>query len=389
MKGEYLKDIIRTEDIQLGKMNLIYAPCGSGKTTFVKEELPDYIFSETLTSETLYLIDTQYGKEQLLQGGKEEYNNWTDEPYWVLPGYKVMTYAGYAKLLQVAPERDYLWENGFVICDELHNAVKWSKWKDSDLHKLAIETITEKIGLDNCTAIALSATPNKIRKEFGWCLREMPLYGEPRHFENDKTIAYRNLSAVLAQLKTGQRGIIYIQQINEIKKYQEILQKRGFRTRALWSASSRYPMDKDQRDTLKEILSSRKLPKDIDILLVNSSCETSITIGGTDVPDSSIDFMIIHSSDSDVCTQLRGRYRNDLPTLYLHSKDAIDRISIPDEWKGRNLSKEEVTELIKELNVRSKNRALLKPPSFYKLLEANGHPVETKTIHGKRYHIIS
>ncbi len=57
MEGEYLSEIVNTNEIKRGKLNLIYATCGSGKTTFAKTELQK-IKPEALFDNTLFLIDS-------------------------------------------------------------------------------------------------------------------------------------------------------------------------------------------------------------------------------------------------------------------------------------------------------------------------------------------
>ena len=129
MTGEYLNNLVDVNDIECGKLNLIYAPCGSGKTTFAKGNLAKFAEEKYLCGFQLFLIDTAIGKDQFLQSGYVEENPWTNEPYWVVPGIgKVMTYAGYGKLMECAPKYDYVGIDGLVVCDELQNAIRWSKY---------------------------------------------------------------------------------------------------------------------------------------------------------------------------------------------------------------------------------------------------------------------
>ena len=46
--------VILFDEIQHGKLNIINAPCGSGKTTFVEERL----WTQAYWGDLLYLIDT-------------------------------------------------------------------------------------------------------------------------------------------------------------------------------------------------------------------------------------------------------------------------------------------------------------------------------------------
>ena len=49
--------IINLDEIQHGKMNIIEAPCGSSKTTFVEDKL----YTEAFWGDLLYLFDTRNG----------------------------------------------------------------------------------------------------------------------------------------------------------------------------------------------------------------------------------------------------------------------------------------------------------------------------------------
>ena len=124
MNGQYLSDIVNTNDFHHERINLIYAPCGSGKTTFAKTKLLKYFlysidydeFGDAVDVESdmywnqpielvaqyskhkiLYLIDSAMGKEQLLHSKGTLYtvNSWTGQVQWELPGFHIMTYAGY------------------------------------------------------------------------------------------------------------------------------------------------------------------------------------------------------------------------------------------------------------------------------------------------------
>ena len=101
MKGEYLKYIVDVDEIKDTGLNLIFAPCGSGKTTFAREVLKD-LNPNPWGADMLYLIDGSVGKEQLLRskGAICTENFWTGKEEWSLSGIKVMTYAGYALTLR-------------------------------------------------------------------------------------------------------------------------------------------------------------------------------------------------------------------------------------------------------------------------------------------------
>ncbi|MBE7019135.1 MAG: hypothetical protein E7413_04595 [Ruminococcaceae bacterium] len=391
MQGEYLSNIIDIDDIKDEGLNLIYAPCGSGKSTFAKEQLKsldDSIFSEGM----LYLIDGSAGKEQLLQskGAELDYNYWTGEEEWKLPGIRVMTYAGYATLNQKAPKYD-IWErDAIIVCDELHNEIAWSKWqKDNNIHQYALGLIATRINIGGNTVVAMSATPDKIREEFGYCLNEIELHGIPRHYENENEEYYSNLSLLLNKIQPNQRGVIYITRISEILKYKALLDERGVKTAALWSKSNeKYPLSEEQKKQRQYIINHREIPKDVDVLFINKSFETSISIGNEEETQRPIDFMIIHTTDKDAQIQVRGRYRNDLKNLYLHKADEEDVIELSLKWLLRKLYKKDRDELCAELGFKDKNGRLLKWPSIKAKLKRNGYIITEKRTSEERYVII-
>lgn len=393
MKGEYLSNIINIDDIKNEGLNLIYAPCGSGKTTFAKEKLKSLNENmDVFREELLYLIDGSVGREQLLRskGARLDYNYWTGEEEWKLPGIKVMTYAGYAVLNQKAPEHDIWKKNSVIVCDELHNEIAWSKWqKEGNIHEHALGVVATRINIGGNTVVALSATPNKIREEFGYCLNEIELHGTPRHYENENETYYSNLSLILDKIQPNQRGVIYITRISEILKYKTVLDKKGIKTAALWSISNEeHPLNDEQKKQRQYIIDHREMPQNIDVLFINKSFETSISIGNEESTARPIDFMVVHTSDKDTQIQVRGRYRNDLENLYLYKPEEEDLIDLSNKWLWRELNKKDKDELCAELGFKDKNGRLLKWTTIKKKLEKNGYIIDEKRTNKERFVII-
>lgn len=223
MTGQFLSEIVNLEDFEYSCLNIVDAPCGSGKTTFAKNILPKIKpCSPWGEKDMLYLIDTKNGKEQILKSEGFEFgiNPWTGEDEWKINGIKVMTYASYALLCKMAPKKEQWQEDSLILCDELHQAVSWSKWKGEDnLHKLAINLIHERINVGNNIVVAISATTKLIHREFGRNKKDIQLYGEPRHYEENKVVKYNDLSLLLRSIDTSKRGIIFVPQITQILKY--------------------------------------------------------------------------------------------------------------------------------------------------------------------------
>lgn len=79
------------------------------------------------------------------------------------------------------------------------------------------------------------------------------------------------------QLPCDKKGIIYTPRISTIEKCLKILQDRGIKAQAIWSMyNSEYTMSDEQKKLRNTILSTEHIPDDIQVLLINKSCETSI-----------------------------------------------------------------------------------------------------------------
>lgn len=395
MKGDYLSNIVNVEDFEIGKMNLISAPCGCGKTTFAKTILKklheEYNF-ELIQLDMLYLIDTAMGKEQLLnsKGAQVDYNFWTGEPYWKLPGITVMTYAGYQTLCEKAPKYNDWNDRCVIVCDELQEEIQWSKWSnEDDLHTRAVGRIAYNVAMTENLVIALSATPQWIRKEFDWCLNEIELLGEPRHYENENIENYNDLFLILNKIKPNECGIIYISQIEKMIEYEKILTDRGLKCVSLWSKNNKkFSLSERQTKVRDYIIRHRELPPDVDILIINRASATSITIGEEEKTKRPIDFMIIHTADENIQIQARGRYRNDLKNLYLHRADIEDEINLSYKWLNIPLYKKDKQKLCEELDLKDVNGRVLKWTTIKSRLIKNGYIIDDKRTPNERYSII-
>lgn len=105
------------------------------------------------------------------------------------------------------------------------------------------------------------------------------------------------------------------------------------------------------------IIKNKHIPEKIDVLFINKSSETSISFGLKN-QSSSIDYMIIHSTEKDTQIQVRGRYRKDLNTLYLHDDLARKVVVLDEKWLSRELNKTDKKMLCNELDFRDNDRKL-------------------------------
>ena len=383
MIGQFLSKIVHVDDLKHEQLNLITAPCGAGKTTFCKDVLGKFGIETTL-KDGLFLIDTATGKEQLLADGITYYEC-DDYVCKKLHDFRVMTYAGFATLCKLAPDKNYWKTEALIVCDELQNPCDWAKWTGdgSSIHADAINLIKDAIKEKTNTVIAISATPNKIIEEFK-DIYDVPLYGTPRQYETMQTERYKDLRLVLNKIQPGQKGIVYVERISQIKQAMEML-PGSIKCNAIWSVNNQdHPMTHEQINLRNYIINNRKMPDDIDVLFINKSAETSISINGD------IDFMIIHSTDPDTQVQARGRFRSDLKKVYLHDDSGKYELKLHDRWLGIPLDKNGKNNLCDELKLKNhKNGRQLNWTSVKKILIDNGYEVTEKKSGSKRWTIIS
>ena len=106
MRGtKYLSELVDCSALQEGKLNVIKAPTGSGKTVFALQHIPS--LAEDAIHEVVYLIDTINGKEQIVRNYNaiSEYHRWSQEVeeggMWFDPQNEVviLTYAKFGYLI--------------------------------------------------------------------------------------------------------------------------------------------------------------------------------------------------------------------------------------------------------------------------------------------------
>ena len=142
--------------------------------------------------------------------------------------------------------------------------------------------------------------------------------------------------------------------------------------------SNTYPMSDIQKQIRQYIIEKQRLPDDIDILVFNKAYETSINIYGN------IEAVFIQSKDEDTIIQARGRYRNDLNTLYLYDP-SDDTLIVPDEYINVPLFKEDTDALALALNYRNSCGALYKWNTIKKKLdEQDYYTIQTNPRLGNR-----
>ena len=423
-EDNYLSEILDLDDyLEDCKLNLIDAQCGAGKTSLIFDYLDkleeEYYEDCKLSNKTeeeielyndikhncLYLIDSKNGKQQLLQRKDVViYDDvWNDSLQWNELDFRiaenkvvVMTYAQFGMLMKkVTYKNNFMNHIRLLVCDEMHQLINYKNiYGEHYTEALTTIKLAAKGFFEYCRVIGLTATPDKVLDEYLYnegrginyddYINEIKVPENVRRYETLKTETYFSLNLLLNNISTEEKGIVYVPRISQMIEYIEELNKRGINAVGIWSSNNeKYPMNENQKRVLNSIIRMAKIPDDVQILFINKASETSINI------ESHVDYIIVHSSEQDVITQARGRFRGDLKILYHYDKDEEDIIVLKDKWLNKKLYTEDKNELVLELNIK-KDGKLIKWTTIKTMLDHSGYIVQEKKVKGgKRYVIIS
>ena len=394
---EALKDVLRTSNFVHGMFNLIDAPCGSGKTTAAINAISKLAFSPRAA---LILIDTANGKQRLARLKEltmpyafyEESlaQTWFPSEDFDPTKIVVTTYAQFGVWEYHNPGFHYFFD--VIICDEAHNMIRFPNFKGKKKDKvpqinfaaIARDAICRAVWNCDTLVVGMTATPDNISQLNCW-INLMPIDKTTlRQYENKNVYCYASLSDLLWQLPKGKRGALYVTQVEKMLEHEQTAIAAGFTPICVWSPNAEHKMTKEQEAARRYILEHEEVPPQYDLLIFNDSLATSINLYGE------LNFIIIHTTNETTITQARGRYRDHLENLYLHSVDECG-VVVPPQYLNRRLYKQDYDELREAIGIMDPNdsKRLLPKPRLKQLLEANGYIV-TEDLHDRkgRYRII-
>lgn len=388
--NNFLSESVDMNGIKAGVLNIIQAPCGSGKSYFALNKLPKTV---SRNSKLLYVIDTINGREQklkeknttpygaaweeLIKYGTQDwdigevYDERYDEDKIV-----VITYAKFGVLANRYPNFGYQFE--VIVCDELHSGVEMINFQKNpngkNLARAAINRLKEIVTRSQTTkVIALTATPTKAIKAFRGHINNIHVDEDVFRYLTKEIVTYRNIDIPLAEVN-GKRGIIYTAHIKDMIAIQERAAKMGIKAISVWSIhNTEYPMTDEQLRVRDYILDKEELPPEYGAVIINKSNETAINIRGR------VDYIIVNSQEDDVREQVRGRYRGDLDKLYIYDRNA--GVTVPAEFLNRPLSKEDRDTLCAFLKLRNASGNEVKWRSTRVILEELGYEI---TVLGRK-----
>ena len=226
-KRVYVSDVVDLHDIKRGKLNLIFAPCGCGKTYFVENTLKRNAQEKT-GKDLLYLSPTISLREAVEHRGTPvESLDWNGLPVyeWKQDGITAMTYAAFGKRIYEAKMacayKDADWWNGrAIIClDELSQAVRQSRFPSGgglNYTKIAFDEIVRRVRNVNNVVVTVSATPTLAVSRFINDIHLVKMREAPVGYIDERVERYDRLDRVLKSLDPSQRGIIYIRHIRQL-----------------------------------------------------------------------------------------------------------------------------------------------------------------------------
>ena len=184
-----------------------------------------------------------------------------------------------------------------------------------------------------------------------------------------RTIYYHDINAVLNQLDDLERAIIYVQQVSQMQQIAQAAENGWRNICCLWSLhNGKHEMTTEQLEVRNALLSSRRIPDSVDLLFINAAYETSINIENTDFQT-----MIIHSGNPDTRTQVRGRLRHDIDTLYLYDTDHESITSyFPEKYYNKFLTSSDTAEIVALLDLHDNKGRQKKWPTILRSLEQDG-----------------
>lgn len=389
MKGtKYLSELVDCSALQKGQLNVIKAPTGSGKTYFALNYIP------SLTNDALhnvvYLIDTINGKEQIVRNynATSEYYGWSKEVesggMWFEPDNRVVviTYAKFGVLFERNIE---FYKNfSYIICDEIHSLLRFQNYsKKPNYHSIARQVLEQAVKQKSGIVIALTATSDTIKNQFNAPSAEIAINQEELiQYDIKQVEGYTNPITALSKVDMGTVGLCYFSRIHQMIEFEQKAKQMGFSPISIWSINNKdYPMNDEQLEARRSVLETWTIPPQYDLLIINSSSETSLKI------KSKVDYVIVHSSNPDTQVQVRGRINSDLMTLYL-PVEGVSEIVVPSEYLGKRLFQGDKQALAEALNLRNTNNRPYRWPTVKNLLIESDYSVIEARQGNLRYVVI-
>ena len=399
----YLSEIIEKEKPSFLSNNLILAPVGSGKTTFIeklitnKEEKILMLVSNTALKNSISpdddVIKKIRGDRTYTTQNKRKYG---DEKYEIY----VMSYAEFGNKIRI--NNEFVKEINKIFCDEIHSLPEYQSYGDSANLALAMKFLFKKH--DNIQIFYFTATTEnllKLNMKYPGVLSNVTTFNYLNHPEVRQYMALseykiNHIEQIRSHLKARYKSFkyfdykcfAYAKTIASQKRIAEIAKEEGFIPLVLWSINNEDKellMTKEQLNARNELLIHGKIPAPYNFLIINSAMQE-----GWNLRDSKVKLAIMNTTNETEYTQSLGRFRDDIDILIYRTNNnsdlAID-ITIPEEYLNVPLTSKDKNKMCKHLNILNVNGDVSKWPAIKKIVTSDGiYDVEEKTItmDGKR-----
>lgn len=344
---KYLGELLDEGKFELfkHKRELLIAPIGSGKTHMI-------ISKAHLFDNVLYLCDTNSLKEQVKN----------DLAKANITNVYVKTYAAVTQKTIYDFENSYMKSFDLIVCDEIHNLVKYSHYSGG--LQYAIRLLFNDEIKYNGKILMMTATPQyienlqqrypQINTYYAINLMDDPEIHRLTTFEFDTIKHYSQIEHVLRMIRDnkefeyGTKVLIYTSQVKTMLRIQEIMFNLELDSTVIHSMNHDREMSKETLERRKKILEEGIFEGDV--LIINSSMETGINLKACN----NFKYVIVNSSNIVEITQSRGRVRDDIKCLYTRIDE--DRpFSFVDDYIGVELIKEDFMSLFKDLKDKNNN----------------------------------
>ena len=399
-EGLHLSEALNLEcpHYERGRLNLIVAQTGQGKTTAAINTIPKQL--GVAPQRCLILIDTMMGEEEKI--ALDECQMWgekLDKPY-------ILNYQKFGAMVKrgelVAEMFDY------ICCDEIHNLIKYVRIDEANIWKrnpessreviclilsqesysyIAIDTLLHWAELKGIWWFGLTATADNLEK---WArlksyINEIQIQEQLIAYEVFQKYEYSDIH-VLLRANPEVKRLIFVPTIEQGEQFaREIQENTGRKVVCLWSKRALKPMTNNQLDIVNHLQYNHKYPDDIDDIILTEAYAT-----GWNLIDDNVQIVIVHSGNKDIQIQFPGRKRGDWQIQYNYNsqlaenKKRLDRKQairadiantqwiIPDNYLNRKLGKEDKEQLIQEIGYPKKWTSLKKDIQEYYNIEQAG-----------------
>ena len=387
-EGLHLSEALINEQqqYQKGRLNLIVAQTGQGKTTAAINTIPKQLGVEP--QRCLILIDTTMGEEEKI--ALDECQMWgekLDKPY-------ILNYQKFGAMVKRGELTAEMFD--YICCDEIHNLIKYVRIDEANIWKrnlestreviclilsreslsyIAIDTLLHWAELKGIWWFGLTATADNLEK---WArlksyINEIQIQEQLVAYEVFQKYEYSDVH-VLLRANPEVKRLIFVPKIEQGEQFaREIQENTNRKVVCLWSKRALKPMTNNQLDIINHLQQNHKYPDDIDDIILTEAYAT-----GWNLMDDNVQIVIVHSGNKDIQIQFPGRKRGDWQIQYNYNSQLAEndkrlarkqqtreliaetKWEIPQSYLGRKLTKEDKEQLIKEIGYPKKWTSLKK-----------------------------